>query len=192
MFWNKRKKKKICAPETAGVDREMNYCPACGDEFRADITRCVSCEITLITGEEKLAAVQKQQELMNNRSMEISADDELVALRKGGLHDMKQLQALLAGDRIPAILAADETCGKGCCGTEMYLQIRKSDVDAAMIVLSREYIRNTALESHDLSHADAVFVQEADSNVCPACGCRFTALEEMDCPGCGLSFGVSG
>ncbi len=175
-----------------GVDLEMNYCPVCGDEYRSDIKNCGSCGVDLISGKEKFALIQKEQESLNNRSMEISVDDELIDLRKGGLHDMKQLQSLLAGDRIPSILAGDESCGKGCCGAEMYLRIKKTDVDAAMVVLSREYIRNTSLEDHDLSHADAVFVQEADSNICPACGCRFTASAEMNCPECGLCFGVSG
>ncbi len=193
MFWKKKTKKRR-TQETVldGVDPEMNYCPSCGDEYRSDIKNCVSCEVELISGKEKLALVRQEQELLNNRSMEISVDDELVDLRKGGLHDMKQLQALLAQDRIPSILAGDESCGKGCCGAEMYLQIRKSDVDAAMVVLSREYIRNTSLENHDLSHVDAVFVQEADSNICPACGCRFAASDGMNCPECGLCFEVSG
>ena len=193
MFWKKnRKKKKTQETGLDEVDPEMNYCPVCGDEYRPDIENCASCTVELISGKEKLVLVRKEQELLNDRSMEIAVDDELIDLRKGALHDMKQLQALLAADRIPAILAGDESCGKGCCGTEMYLQIRKSDVEAAMVVLSREYIRNTSLESHDLSHVDAVFVQEADSNICPACGCRFAASDGMDCPECGLCFGISG
>ncbi|WP_457577905.1 zinc ribbon-containing (seleno)protein DG [Desulfomarina sp.] len=196
MFWKKKtkkqKKKKIQEIGQGEVDPEMNYCPVCGDEYRSDIGKCVSCAVALISGKEKFTRVQKEQELRNNRSMEISVDDELIDLRKGALHDMKQLQTLLAGDRIPSILVADESCGRGCCGTEMYLQIRKGDMDAAMVVLSREYIKNTSLENHDLSHVDAVFVQEADSNICPACGCRFGASDGLNCPECGLCFGVSG
>ena len=173
-----------------GVDPEMNYCPLCGDEYRAVSKRCATCEIELISGAEKFAQVQKEKQLVTGRSMEFTADDELVNLRKGMLNDMKQLQSLLAKQRIPAILTSDDTsCGKGCCGTEMYLQVRKNDTEAALAVLAKDFMETTSLASHDLTHVDAVFVQEAESNVCPACGCQFSSRGQMDCPECGLSFG---
>ncbi len=61
-----------------GVDREMNYCPACGDEYRADVSHCGTCDIPLISGREKLERVWKSRKLLLERSMEIGPGDELV------------------------------------------------------------------------------------------------------------------
>lgn len=109
-----------------GIDPELNYCPACGDEYRADIDTCAVCNIALISGPDKLAGLQAAQQAFGARSMEITPEDELVNIRKGPLKDMKALRRLLAAERIPALLAGDEDgCGKGCCGPELYLQIKK-------------------------------------------------------------------
>ncbi len=99
----------------------MNYCPSCGDEYRADASNCAICKIPLISGKERLASVIEQQEALGERSMDISPEDELVSIRKGPLTDMKTLQKLFAKERIPSILAGDEGgCAKGCCGPELY------------------------------------------------------------------------
>jgi len=192
-FFTKRAKQYDTAVVLAvshGVSTEMNYCPVCGDEYRADRTQCASCDRKLISGTEKLAQIQEKEQLLSGRSMEISIDDELVTLRKGPLKDVKQLQKLLAQERIPAVLAGDEqSCGRGCSGSEMYLQVRKNDVDAAMAVLSQDFIKSTALSSHDMTHIDSVYVQGAESTVCPACGCQFSPYVEENCPECGLCFG---
>ncbi len=173
-----------------GVDPEMNYCPICGDEYRAESLRCVSCECELISGKEKLTIVLEKEKIMSGRSMELSPDDDLVTLRKGSLKDIKQLQKLLAAERIPSVVAGDEnSCGKGCCGSEMYLQVKKEDAESAMIILAKDHMKNTALAGHDLAHADAIYVQEAEQAVCPACGCQFTPGDDMSCPECELSFG---
>lgn len=170
-----------------GVCSEMNYCPDCGDEYRADRTKCAACDIDLITGKEKLARIQEQEKILSGRSMDISIDDELVTLRKGALKDVKQLQSLLLKERIPSILASDEqSCGKGCCGAELYLQIRKNDVEPAMAVLNQDFIKSTALTGHDMTHTDAVYVEGAESTICPACGSHFSPAEEDNCPECGL------
>ncbi|MCP4343222.1 MAG: hypothetical protein GY799_31195 [Desulfobulbaceae bacterium] len=171
-----------------GIDREMNYCPSCGDEYRADISHCGACSILLISGREKLDRIIKAEEVLGERSMDISPDDELVNIRKGPLKDMKALQKLLAQNRVPAILAGDEGgCAKGCCGPELYLQIKKEDMVLATEVLAREFIKSTALDSHDLSNADAVFNHLDAETVCPACGCRFSPTVGA-CPECGLCF----
>jgi len=191
LFSKKLKQTETPGEETIsyGVDPEMNYCPVCNDEYRGDIEKCAVCEIELIPGSEKLAEMQKREHVLASRSMEISVEDELVTLRKGQLKDIKQLKKLLAQERIPAILAGDEqSCGKGCCGQEMYLQTRLSDVESAMAVLNQDFLTSTSLSSHDLTHADAIFVQGAESSVCPGCGCRFSPDAEMNCPECGLSF----
>ena len=171
-----------------GIDLQMNYCPACGDEYRIDARHCMACNIALISGREKLEKVLAAEETLNERSMDISPADALVSIRKGPLKDMKSLQKLLALNRVPAILAGDEgTCGKGCCGPELYLQIKKEDIPLADEILAREFIKSTALDSHDLSNAAAVFDERASETVCPACGCRFSPTVGA-CPECGLCF----
>ena len=171
-----------------GIDTEMNYCPSCGDEYRADIATCAVCDIALVSGAEKLAGMQAAEQAMGERSMDIAAEDELVTVRKGPLKDMKALRKLLAAERIPALLAGDaDGCGKGCCGPELYLQIKKSDTALAADVLRREFIRSTALDTYDLSTAQAVFNPLDTETVCPACGCRFSPTVGA-CPECGLCF----
>lgn len=192
-FFGKKSKARGHASEKEvviahGVDLTMNYCPSCGDEYRTDTRHCVACNIPLISGREKLARVLAAEEVRNGRSMEISPGDELVTIRKGPLKDMKSLQKLLAIDRVPAILTAEEgACTKGCRGPELYLQIKKGDIPLAEEILAREFIRSTALDSHDLSNAAAVFDERAAETVCPACGCRFSPTVGA-CPECGLCF----
>jgi len=171
-----------------GIDPEMNYCPDCEDEFRGDIVKCPTCDVVLMTGEEKIQHVSAEKESSNLRTMDISADDELVSIRKGPLKDVKALKRILAAERIPAILAGDEGgCAKGCCGPEMYLQIRKEDMDAAETVLARDFVKNTALNIDDLKHADVIFDERAAETICPACGCKFSPTVGA-CPECGLCF----
>ncbi len=171
-----------------GIDTEMNYCPSCGDEYRADITTCAVCDIALVSGVEKLAGMQAAQQAFGRRSMDISPEDALVNIRKGSIKDMKALRRLLAAERIPALLAGDaDGCAKGCCGPELYLQIKESDTAMAVEVLSREFIRSTALNTYDLSNAQAVFNPLDAETICPACGGRFSPTVGA-CPECGLCF----
>lgn len=171
-----------------GVDPDLNYCPSCGDEYRADIASCVTCNITLISGREKLVRMEQTRQELSQRSMDISMEDDLISIRKGSLNDMKYLRKLLISERVPALLAGDESsCGKGCCGPEMYLQIKREDLPAASEVLTRDFIKSTALDSHDLTNAQAVFDHQAKETVCPACGCRFSPSVGA-CPECGLCF----
>ena len=171
-----------------GIDPEMNYCPDCEVEFRGDIVKCPTCDVVLMTGKEKIQHVSAEKESSNLRTMDISADDELVSIRKGPLKDVKGLKRILAAERIPAILAGDEGgCAKGCCGPEMYLQIRREDMGAAEGVLARDFVKNTALNIDDLKHADVIFDELAAETVCPACGCKFSPTVGA-CPECGLCF----
>jgi hypothetical protein len=94
-----------------GVDREMNYCPRCGDEYRADIVRCVGCDVDLISGSEKYRQASQEARERGSRTMDISADDELVAIKSGKLKDLKPIQVLLARETIPALLTGE---GGGC------------------------------------------------------------------------------
>ncbi len=171
-----------------GIDHEMNYCPSCKDEYRPDISYCGTCGIPLVSGRLEMERVKAEQAALDGRSMEILVTDELVNIRKGPLKDMKSLQKLLASERVPSVLAGEPGgCTKGCGGPELVLQIKKEDIPIATEVLTRDFIKSTALDSHDLMHATAVFDQQAAETVCPACGCRFSPTVGA-CPECGLCF----
>ncbi len=171
-----------------GIDPQLNYCPECGDEYRSDIINCVSCKIALISGADKLEICRLEKEQVDARSMDILPEDVLTTIQKGTVNDIKALRNLLAKERIPAILAGDEAnCKKGCCGPELFLQIREQDVEAAVAVISTNYVETTALDTHDLTQATAVFNHLAKETVCPACGCRFSPTVGA-CPECGLCF----
>jgi len=171
------------------TDPDLKYCPKCDEEYRAEIEICVSCNVQLISGKEQLAKEEAEKQKKNARSMNITNDDELANIRKGSLHDMKQLQTILAKENIPSLLAGEGggDCGKGCCGTELYLQIRVADGEEAIRVLAEDFKNTTALDSHDLSTAHAVFDTGAESSTCPACGCNFSTRSST-CPDCGLCF----
>ncbi len=92
-----------------GIDEDCNYCPQCGEEYRAEIETCASCSVALISGSEKLAALSPQQAAPSPHDMRISADDELVTIQEGKLGQLKPLQHLLKAAYIPSILAGDNT-----------------------------------------------------------------------------------
>ena len=172
-----------------GIDPAMHYCQSCNAEYRLNMPTCPVCGIPLISGSEKLEILARENERHAGRSMVLEAGAELVRIRQGPLAEMKYLQKVLAQGFIPGLISGDDSggCGKGCCGPEMYLQIRKDDVGPALEILAKEFVRSTALDSHDLSNAAAVFDPTAAETVCPACGCTFSPTLGA-CPGCGLCF----
>lgn len=89
------------------IDVECNYCPECGDEYRAEIKTCPACSILLISGSEKLAILRQQETGSHSHVIEISADDELVTLQTGKLGYLKTLQQLLRAEYVPSILGGD-------------------------------------------------------------------------------------
>lgn len=171
-------------------DPELKYCPVCDEEYRADIMKCAECGVELVSGREKLVEDQHRIEKKKSRSMELSADDDLVNIRKGPLLEMKKIRQLLEQESIPSLIAGEKSanCGKGCCGTDFFLQIRREDGELALEVLARDFHRTTALYHHDLSHVQAVYNQEAGQTTCPACGFRFSPTGNSACPDCGLCF----
>lgn len=171
------------------TDPDLKYCPKCDEEYRAEMESCASCNVELLSGQERLAMEEAAKKKKYSRSMEIASDDEMANIRKGPLHDMKQLQSILAAENIPSILAGDgDSCGKGCCGGgDLYLQIRITDGEDAMRVLADDFKVKTALDSHDLSTAHAVFDTGVESSTCPACGFSFSTSSST-CPDCGLCF----
>ncbi|MDR0476509.1 MAG: hypothetical protein LBH14_01025 [Desulfobulbaceae bacterium] len=40
---------------THNFNPASRYCPACGDEYRPEISRCAACGLELVTGEERIA-----------------------------------------------------------------------------------------------------------------------------------------
>lgn len=192
-FWRKKAKNNCNnglpkGMQAHGIDPEMHYCQTCNSEYRLDIPLCPVCRIPLVSGTEKLEKLARQQDRRAGRSMELQPGTELVSIRKGPLRDMKYLLNILKQGYIPGLLSGDESgCGKGCCGQEMYLQIRKEDVDQALEILAKDFVRSTALDDHDLCNASAVFDPTAAETVCPACNCTFSPSVGA-CPGCGLCF----
>ncbi len=90
------------------IDVAMKYCPQCGDEYRASVAICHSCQVELLSGEEKLQQIAQQEQQRALRSMDIGLDDQLVALRSGSLQDLKPLRVLLGKENIPALLTREQ------------------------------------------------------------------------------------
>lgn len=186
------RKDKDRAPVAGGgnlaVDATMYYCQGCGGEFRYLLESCPSCGAMVESGSDRLARLDEEERRLLARPMDISPGSETVALRKGQLREMKEVQRVLARQRIPSLLGGEDgDCGKGCCGPELMVMIRPEDVDLALRVLAEEFVRTTSVDCRQLSHATAVFDAGASEVVCPACGCRFSPTVGA-CPDCGLCF----
>lgn len=170
------------------IEPDLQYCPRCGDEYRAEIRMCASCDVELIPGE-RLIALREEEQSKGTRSMNIGPDDELVAVRKGAVVQIKQLQAYLEKHGVPSVISAEEgsNCGKGCCGTEVFLEVRETDLRDVMALLQQEYLESTGVMDHDVSTAGSVYDAGAAEVTCPACGHTF-AGGAAECPDCGLCF----
>jgi hypothetical protein len=189
-FKKKTEQEDPAAKAVGGIDPGLQYCPKCGDEYRAGIVRCAACQVDLISGAQQIALVHGREQQKFKRSMEITAGDKLVTLRRGQIQDMKYFQKLLADERIPAVIGGEaDACRKGCRGgPDLELQIREADTEAAMAVLAHDFKKSTALDGYDLSHLHAAFDPRANKTVCPACGMQ-VAHTTKTCPECGLCFG---
>lgn len=171
------------------VEPDLKYCPQCNDEYRAEIEKCAACGIILITGRQKIEMEAALRKKLERRSTELNPDDDLVALRRGPLPDMRHLATLLNSENIGTLLAGDEkTCAKSCCPTVYDLLVKREDGLEALHIIEEEHRRTTGLAAYDHPHADAVFNPEAGEACCPACG-HFFPTSETACPDCGLSFG---
>jgi uncharacterized protein (UPF0212 family) len=170
-------------------DPELKYCPQCHDEYRAEIVRCAACGVELLTGSQMMNLAAGKQVQRERRADALSPADDLVAIHKAPLTDIRHLEGLLRQEQIPCLVAGDEkSCGKGCCPTNFFLQVRREDAMDAFRVIEAVHARNTALHHHDTSHSHGVFNADAGEATCPACGHKFpTAF--TTCPDCGLCFG---
>ena len=171
------------------IDPDLKYCPECNDEYRAEIKKCAACGIDLITGLQKIALEEERQRILEGRSMDLSPNDDLVAIRRGPLADMRHLSDLLNSENIGTLLAGDDnTCGKGCCPSVYNLLVKREDGMDALHIVEEEHKRVTGLAHHETANGDAVFNPHASEAQCPACGHSFPTTQTK-CPDCGLSFG---
>ncbi|MCW5199450.1 hypothetical protein VU05_01770 [Desulfobulbus sp. F1] len=170
------------------VELDLKYCPQCGDEYRADITVCATCAVSLLTGKAVLESRQQEEQKKANRRRPLSPDDELISIRKGPVLQMQMLQTALKQEGIPSLATSEDSgCGQGCGGPSLVIQVRASDLEDVQAVLVQDYVRTTGLHEHDISIAGTVFDTAAESAVCPACGCCFSTSQTA-CPECGLCF----
>ncbi len=169
-------------------DPELKYCPQCSDEYRSEIVTCASCAVELLTGAQMIELVSQKMEKKAQRNMCLSPDDEMVSIRRGPVMEMKEMQILLEREGIPSLAVKDtSSCGQGCCGTDLIVKVRMSEVQDVLEILEQEHVRSTSLEDHDTTHAGAVFNTAAENATCPACGCVFPTTQPT-CPDCGLCF----
>lgn len=168
-------------------DPELKYCPKCNDEYRADIEKCHACEGALLTGLEMVARDKDRQGDQVVRSGEFLPEDELVAVRHGPLAEMRVYEELLNSVRICTLLAGDEkSCGKGCCGGNFDLVVRREEAQDALAIIEAEIRRTSVIDAGEHRGNGEVFDPMAAANICPACGHRFSG--GMECPDCGLCF----
>ncbi|MBT8347377.1 MAG: hypothetical protein KJO28_13855 [Desulfofustis sp.] len=95
-----------------GIDTDSNYCPECGEEYRAGFDTCADCGVALISGIKKLDEVRQQDTGPSSYSMDISTDDDLIAIHTGKLGYIKSLQHILKSEQVPSLLAS-ENASKG-------------------------------------------------------------------------------
>ncbi|PID72370.1 MAG: hypothetical protein CSB34_02445 [Desulfobulbus propionicus] len=89
------------------IEPELQYCLQCGDEYRADITTCATCNIALVSGKEVRTLLARQQERSRQMSKAIAADEPVVTIRKGAAMQIKQLQEYLMENSIASRALAD-------------------------------------------------------------------------------------
>jgi ribosomal protein L37E len=171
------------------IDPDLKYCPECNDEYRAEIEKCAACGIDLITGLQKIEMEEERQKRLEGRKTELSPDDDLVAIRRGPLADMRHLSDLLKGENIGTLLAGDDnSCSKSCCPSVYDLLVKREDGMDALHIVEDEHKRVTGLAQHENANGDTVFNPHENEAQCPACGHSFPTTKTT-CPDCGLSFG---
>lgn len=171
------------------IDPELKYCPQCDDEYMPQAVMCAACEVELIAGELKIRKMEALEKRKATSKDQLSPEDDLVNIRRGPLSEVKSLSNRLNDAMIATLIAGDDnSCGKGCCPSVFYLQVRRRDGLDALTILEDEFRQTTGLEDHDISYADNVFDASAAEANCPACGHTFPTSSTV-CPDCGLALG---
>ncbi len=169
-------------------ESDLKYCPQCQDEYRAEIKTCASCHIDLIRGAEMVALGDRSQQERKSRRGALTVDDDIVTIHKGPLADLKKLEKAFLRENIGMMIVGDEGgCNKGCCPTTFFLQVRREDAQAGMVLIQEDFQQVTGLDDYDTRHCEAVFNQDASHANCPACGFEFET-STTTCPDCGLCF----
>jgi len=94
-------------------DPASRYCPACGGEYRPEISRCPACGLELVSGEERIAAWQRREDERAGLCREIAAGDLVTPALTGTLRDMKASGLVLAEAGIASRVVAVSGCGGG-------------------------------------------------------------------------------
>ncbi len=84
------------------IEADLQYCPTCMDEYRAEIITCAACQVALVSGKELLQNQLGPGQKQAASNMVISPDDELVTIRRGALVQMKDFQSMLKRVVIPS------------------------------------------------------------------------------------------
>ena len=86
------------------------------------------------------------------------------------------------------VLGEEGGCGKGCCASDVELQIRRDDARDAQRIIDLDFETMTGISDFGHNIADSVYDPSAQTSICPACGFSFSAADHT-CPDCGLCFG---
>jgi hypothetical protein len=145
------------------VDPELKYCPECDDEYRAEIEKCASCCVDLITGRQKIELEEDRQQKLAARTGELNQDDDLVAMRRGSLAEMRHIATLLDAEKIGSAMIGDmKTCAKDrfgnatCCPTIYNLLVKKEDAAEAHHIIEEEHRKATALAHHENVNGETI------------------------------------
>lgn len=170
-------------------NNQMKYCLACKDEYLPEITNCGVCGSKLLSGGEILARKKEKELALQRRGGPLTPQDDIITIYKGPLAEVKRIEAKLAEEKIGTrIIGEKDGCGKGCCGSNVELQIRRDDGQDAQRIIELDFEKMTGISdfSHDI--VDSVFDPGAPTSTCPACGFTFSTSGST-CPDCGLCFG---
>lgn len=180
------------------IDPEMRYCLQCNDEYMPERTTCGVCGAALLSGAEMKNQRQSRSQQAASRKGALTPDDDIITIFKASLLDVKRLEQQMREENIGTLIWSDKSgcgksCGKSCGGSDLELQVRREDVQAALAVIEADFKRQTASEGVHDAVADYGFDPEGEENSCPACGCSFSVNtqggEALTCPDCGLCFG---
>ena len=184
------RKKALPGRELENTEEILLYCPSCGGEYREGFERCAACDVKLVPGGSAEGKAHGTKTTIR-KMVPISSGDELAAVKRSGMVEIKSLQRLLAASGIDSLVTGVDSsdCAKSCCRSAAFdLNVRREDFIAAAEVVEREFCRSTGLTARDVSEqAEAVYDQRLVRVSCPACGSEF-ATSEKTCPHCGLCF----
>ena len=112
LSWFFKKQDSASNSKRAIVEKEsFRYCPKCGDEYRAEFTTCVSCNVELIT--DYARKNEDSEKIINPKDLIISPTDKLINIEQGSLAEIKRHKVLLERAGIPSVIFSESGGGKG-------------------------------------------------------------------------------